>query len=66
LLQLVELDRTSDGVGGAAAKLSLVINWRTLAAQIDSRRQSTEHCHRCGVKEIAMIGQIRDPAKTFS
>jgi hypothetical protein len=66
LFHLVELDRTSDGVGGAAAKLSLVINWRTLPAQIDSRRQSTEHCHRRGVKEIAVIRQIRDPAKTFS
>jgi len=66
LFHLVELDRTSDGVGGAAPKLSLVTNWRTLPAQIDSRRQSTEHCYRRGEKEIAVIGQIRDPAKTFS
>ena len=66
LLHLVKLNRASDGVGGTAAKLSLVINRWALPTQIDSRWQSSEHCHRRGIKEIAVIGQIRDPAKPFS
>src|SRR6267378_4551705 len=48
LLHLIEFDRAADGVGSAAAKLTLIINRRTLPTQIDWRRSGAEHCPRRG------------------
>jgi hypothetical protein len=62
LFHLIELDGAGDGVGSATAELALVVNGRALFAQIDLRWKGAKEGGRRGVKEIALIGNIGDPA----
>ena len=65
LFHLVELDGAGDGVGGAASQLALVVNGRAFCSQVDLGRQGAKEGGWRGVKEIALIGDIGDPAVAF-
>ena len=62
LLNLVELNGSGNGVRRAAVQSALLINRRTIWAQIDPVRQSAQQFTRGLIMKIAMIGQIRNPA----
>jgi hypothetical protein len=64
LLHPVKLNGSGNGVGGATAELALVINRRALRAKVNFGRQYTGQFHRCGVKMVALIRQIGQPAVT--
>jgi hypothetical protein len=65
LFHLVELDSAGDGVGGARSELALVVNGRAFCAEIDLGRKGAQECWGRGVKVIALIGDIGDPAVAF-
>ena len=62
LFHLVKLDGAGDGVGSATAELALVVYGRALCAQIDLAWKGAKEGGWRGVKEIALIGNIGDPA----
>ena len=65
LFHLIELDGAGDGVGSAAPQLTLVVKWRALCSEIDLGRQGAKEGGWRGVKIIALIGDIGDPAVAF-
>src|SRR5439155_23638177 len=65
LFHLVELDGAADGVAGATSQLALIVNRRALFAQIDPGRQGAQESGWGGVKEIALVRDVGDPAVAF-
>src|SRR5205823_1458847 len=65
LFHLVELDGAADGIGGATSQLALIVNGRAFRAEIDPGRYSAEKGRRRGVKIIALVGDVGDPAVAF-
>src|SRR5205823_5285527 len=63
LLLAIELDGRCDCVGGARTDFSLIINFRTVSAQIGLGGKHAQLCQRCGIKMIAVIGKVRHPAE---
>src|SRR5882672_3780928 len=63
LLLAIELDGRGDCVGGARTDFSLIINFRTVSAQIGSSGKHAQLCQRRGIKMIPVIGKIRHPAE---
>src|SRR5439155_26661697 len=61
-LHAVELDRRADGVSRAGTDATLVVDGRAMLAQIDLGRQLQQDRRRRGVKMIAPVGQVRNPA----
>ena len=65
LFHLVELNRAADGVGGATTELALIVNRRAFCSEVDLGRQGAKEGGWRGVKEIALIGDIGNPAVAF-
>src|SRR5205823_147302 len=65
LSHLIELDGAADGVAGATSQLALIVNGRALFAQIDPGRQGAQESGWGGVKEIALVRDVGDPAVAF-
>src|SRR5947207_2324396 len=65
LFHLVELDGAADGIAGAASQLALIVNRRALFAQIDPGRQGAKESGWGGVKIIALVRDVGDPAGAF-
>src|SRR5207253_4003846 len=65
VLDLKKLERANERVGRAAAELSLIFDRRTFRAQIDFARQFFDPRFDCGVSEIALVRQVRQPAVPF-
>jgi hypothetical protein len=62
LFHLVELDGAADGIGGATSELALIVDGRALFAQINPGRQGAQKGRLRGVKIIALVGDVGDPA----
>ena len=62
LFQPVKFNRPGDGIGGATAELALVINRRALGTQIRAGGQNRRPFDRRGIKMVAVVRQIRQPA----
>ena len=52
-------------VGGAASKLSLVVDRRARVPQVDVRRQRADGRGRRGIEAVAGVGEVRNPAVPF-
>src|SRR6266550_7617281 len=65
LFDLIELDGAPNGIGGATSQLALIVNGRALFAQIDPGRKGAEKGRGRGVKIIALVRNVRDPAVAF-
>jgi hypothetical protein len=66
LFDVVELDRTSDGVGRAATQMALIENRRAVGTHVDVSGQRRERARRSGEQVIPGVWEIGNPAQTFA
>jgi hypothetical protein len=62
LLHLVELNGSGNRICRTAVELALIVNWRAILSEVDSRRPRAQVFAVRAVVEIAMIGKVPNPS----